>query len=182
MYPVFIYTLNCPTTGIVRYLGQTTNPDARLKDHLRNAGLPRKEKWHVYRWIKNLITKNLRPGMEILDVVPDIEADFWEREYIQNFRERGFDLTNITPGGDGVGIGQNHPLFGKTGEQSPWFGRKHRLESRIKQRNAKIGTKLSLAHRTKISNAMKGRKRTPEHCANLSNALKGNKNGKRKFN
>lgn len=98
MRPVFIYALLDPITSAVRYAGQTVGPDRRLRTHIRQAN---EKQFHSACWVKSLLNRGLQPVMEILDVVPDTEADFWEREYIQNFRERGFDLTNATPGGDG---------------------------------------------------------------------------------
>lgn len=145
MRPVFIYALLDPTTLVVRYAGQTVGPDKRLKQHIREA---KKEKYHSACWINSLINAGLKPIMEILDVVPDTEADFWEREYIQNFRERGFDLTNILDGGEkppsSLGRvrspatrkkmsdgkkGDKNPLFGKVGAQHTSFGRKHYPET-----------------------------------------------------
>lgn len=159
MKPVFIYTLNCPMTGIQRYCGQTVNPDERLRRHIKDA---RKEKYHNAYWIKSLLLKNLRPVMEILDVVPDTEADFWEREYIQNFRERGFDLTNILDGGEGFEAGEKHPCFGKpghllgkpawnkgikcpqlSGDKNPFFGKQHPPEIMAKIIAGNTGKKLS---------------------------------------
>lgn len=115
MRPVFIYALNCPDTGKARYLGQTLCPDRRLYCHIRDAR--KGKKLYVSSWIKGLLSKNLLPILEILDVVPDTEADFWEIEYLQNFRERGFFLTNLAPGG-------------KKGVVIP--GRKHSLETKLK--------------------------------------------------
>lgn len=161
MRPVFIYALNDPITGVVRYCGQTIDPDVRLRKHICEA---RKEKYHCPCWINSLLKKKLQPIMEILDVVPDSEADFWEREYIQNFRERGFDLTNITPGGEAGPIlsGARNPNFGKncSGEKNTFFGKKHTSATLEKMSIAKKGClpwnaglkcpALTLAHRKKL--------------------------------
>lgn len=146
MMPVFIYALDCPITGAARYVGQTVYPDRRLRRHINES---RKEKWHVHKWIKSLLSKNLRPIMEILDVVPDNEADFWEREYIQNFRERGFNLTNLTDGGEGFEAGEKHPCFGK----------KPSITVRQNMRLAHLGKKLSLQTRKSQSEGRFSRKK-----------------------
>lgn len=109
MKAVFIYALRDPRTGNLRYCGQTSDPDDRLSKHL-NAARQEKNKFYNACWIRSLLALKLKPVMEILDVVPDCESDFWEREYIQNFRERNFDLTNFSDGG-------NAPMRGK--KQSP---------------------------------------------------------------
>lgn len=161
MTPVFIYTLNDPTTGIVRYCGQTVDPDDRLAKHLGTAS---KRKYHCARWVNSLLSKNLLPIMEILDVVPDDEADFWEREYIQNFLERGFDLTNFTKGGGG----------------RPMLGKKHSPETLLRQRKAKLGKKQSPEHRAKYirdgeKNSFFGKKHSPETRAKIRAARLGTK-------
>lgn len=159
MTPVFIYTLNDPVTGIVRYCGQTIDPDIRLAKHLG-----KKAAYHCAQWVNSLMIKNLRPVMEILDVVPDNEADFWEREYIQNFLERGFDLTNFTKGGGG----------------RPMLGKRHSPEALLRQRKAKLGKKQSPEHRAKYirggdKNSFFGKKHTPETCAKIRAARLGTK-------
>lgn len=151
MKPVFIYTLNDPITGIVRYAGQTVDPDVRLTRHIRNA---RKDKYHCARWVQSLLLKNLHPVMEILDVVPDTEADFWEREYIQNFRERGFDLTNCTDGGEGVTM--TAEVRAKIGAKSK--GRRHSEETRAKIRAARAEQIFTPETQAKKSAAMSGEK------------------------
>lgn len=160
MYPVFIYTLNCPYTGQVRYAGQTVNPDRRLRSHIN---VSQKAEWHVSRWIKKLLSNNLRPVMEILDVVPDNEADFWEREYIQNFRERGFDLTNLTDGGDGPNAGQKRP---------PEVG--------AKVSATKSGVALSPEHCAALSLAHLGNKPSEETRKKMSASQKERRNREKK--
>lgn len=173
MYPVFIYTLNCPTTGIQRYCGQTINPDKRLRRHIIAA---RKETYHCPCWINSLLKKNLRPIMEIIDVVPDTEADFWEREYIQNFRERGFDLANICSGG-ARGFTRGKPSWnkGKPGPPSPMKGKKFPPEVCAKMSAAQTGKKRSPEAIAKGAAKARGRKHSPQACAKVSAAQKGKK-------
>lgn len=189
MRPVFIYALLDPLTEKPRYVGQAVGPDRRLTRHIREA---RKNDWHVSRWIKGLLSKNLRPVMEIIDVVPDNEADFWEREYIQVYRELYSGLTNLTDGGSGCGVGEKNPFFGKKhtpetrakisagkqgilnprfgkfGEDNPLFGRKHSPETRVKMSAAGLGKPKSPEHNAAVSAALRGRKFSKEHCAKIS--------------
>lgn len=92
-----IYALHDPRTGDVRYVGQTKDPEARLKAHVRDAleGDPK----HVYRWIRQVLVHGLEPQMRVLAVVPRSHADEAEIQWIADLRERGADLTNGTEGG-----------------------------------------------------------------------------------
>ena len=104
--------------------------------------------------------------------------------YISNFRDfYGKDkLYNITLGGQGVGYGENHPMFGRShtpearaaiseknsGENNSFFGKTHSKETR--ERLSKIGS-------TKVGelNNFYGRKHTEEYKRNLSESRKGGK-------
>lgn len=79
--------------------------------------------------------------MEILDVVPDNEADFWECEYIQNFRERGFDLTNIADGGGVPMRGKKHTEESKAKIRAASLKRKHTPEELKKMSLSQLGEK-----------------------------------------
>lgn len=171
--PIFIYTLNCPITEQPRYLGKTDFPDRRLRVHLSAAST---EQTHKGKWLRSLFKRGLKPVMEILDVVPDNEADFWEREYIQMYREAKSRLTNETDGGDGFRSGEKHPLFGVYGPAHPRFGKKRSTESRAKQsatnaQNPNSGTfKPGL---TPWNKGLAGQKLSKEICLKMSEAKKG---------
>lgn len=94
----FIYALLEPTTGAIRYLGKSVNPQERFYHHLAPVVPP---KTHKECWISGLRKNNLRPLLEVLDEVPTLEAGFWEQEYIRVFRMIGVDLTNLSDGGEG---------------------------------------------------------------------------------
>lgn len=53
--------------------------------------------------------------------------------------------------------GENHPLYGKTGEQSPNYGKKRTNETKRKMAEAQRGNKYSLESRKKMSEAKKGK-------------------------
>lgn len=162
MHPVFIYALLDPRNEETSYVGQTIDPDERLKDHCSN------KKYYCGRWIQLLKSAGLRPVMEILDVVPDTEADFWEREYIQNFRERGFRLTNISDGGHAPMRGKKFSPEHRERISASKKGQKYSPEACANMSAARKGKKLSPEHRAKISTAQKGKTRSPEHCAKIS--------------
>lgn len=97
-----IYSLSCPITHNVRYIGKTYNIIRRIKEHLICN-----EKSYRVHWIKNLKKKGLTPSIDIIDVVPYDESNFWEQHYISLFKSWGFKLVNSTEGGDGT-IGFKH--------------------------------------------------------------------------
>lgn len=99
-----IYGLFDPTTGQLRYIGQTNNPKKRLRDHCRPANL--KDNSYKSNWIKSLGTK--KPIMQVLEIfdnpyVLEEHEDF----YIEYFKSLGCKLTNSTKGGKGT-IGYIH--------------------------------------------------------------------------
>jgi len=91
-----IYALSDPRTEQVRYVGKTVRLDARVKDHLRDRGTNRKARW---------LTALVAAGLEPLVTVLQRGTDDWqaaECAWIAHYRAAGADLTNLTPGGDGV--------------------------------------------------------------------------------
>lgn len=148
---VYIYSLCCPLTGVVRYVGKAEDPAQRFKRHLRNLH----GKNHKANWIRSLADAGLKPALGILDEVPETEWQALEAAYIQFFREEGFDLTNSTDGGDG-----------RSGDSpSP--------ETRAKLSAARLGKKLSPEWRTKISAAKFGKEKSPETRAKMSASMLG---------
>lgn len=147
----FIYALIDPRTREIRYIGKADKPVQRLRVHLCES---RTEQHHCARWIRSLAKGGLKPKIQIIDEVSRCEWQAAEAAYIAYFKEEGCDLTNISPGGDGIGSGPLHPLFGKkTGPPSP-------------------------EHRAKISAALKGKKKpplTPVQRARRSLRLRGEK-------
>lgn len=88
---VSIYLLRCPITQEVKYIG-ATNRDLikRQKEHLFEFCHGAKRKW-----IDKLKRKHGRlPIIEEIDSVLENERDYWEKFYIQLFKNWGFDLVN----------------------------------------------------------------------------------------
>lgn len=94
----FIYILIDPRNNQVRYVGQTINIEKRLKSHLRTNKTfnVRKEEW-----ILSLINDGLKPEIFIIDTLEN-DIDFWEIHYISLYAYYGFDLLNITIGGNDI--------------------------------------------------------------------------------
>lgn len=113
----YIYTLSDPRTNIVRYIGKTKNMEDRLKRHTYNYNLKNK---HTLKnkWLHELIIEGFNPKIEIVDIGDKDNIDNLEIYWIEQFRQWGFKLTNMTEGGDGYN----------------WTGRKHRKESKLKMK------------------------------------------------
>ena len=79
-----IYTLTCPITLEIRYVGKTEKKlETRLSNHIK---VSEKSNTHKNNWIKSLLKKELTPIIELLDIVPEIEWQFWEKYWISQFK------------------------------------------------------------------------------------------------
>jgi hypothetical protein len=91
MAKAFIYSLACPYTKKIKYIGKTTHSlSQRLNNHNTNANA------RVSRWAKKLFTRKKKPIIEIIDVVNRSEVNYWERYWIHQFMAWGFNLLNFT--------------------------------------------------------------------------------------
>lgn len=94
----YIYTLSDPTTGLVRYIGQTAHTGRRYYLHLFHSER-RSTKTHKEKWICTLLAKGLKPEMEVIWEGGTKESDKKEEEFISLFKSLGANLTNATLGG-----------------------------------------------------------------------------------
>lgn len=117
-----IYALCDPSTGECRYVGKTIDLEDRFRKHLRDKHLSHKQCWIVG------LKKTGR--IPVLTVLQTVKGDGCAEEirWIQYYRERGADLTNLTDGGEGVA------------------GYKLTKKDRLNMRMAHLGKKLSPAH------------------------------------
>ena len=99
---VYIYTLSDPTTNKIRYVGKTDDLKERFRGHVNC-----KFKRHSRNWILSLKRKGLLPVMEVIDIVENDEWQFWEQYWISQIKAWGFNVTNLTVGGDGS-LGHKH--------------------------------------------------------------------------
>lgn len=96
----YIYTLSCPLSNRVRYIGMTKNLKERYANHLC---VDSKSSSYKNSWIKSLKSKNLKPIMEELDSSDSLEEIFQlEKYWIAQLKTWGFNLTNLTEGGEGT--------------------------------------------------------------------------------
>lgn len=128
----YIYSLNCPITGAPKYIGKTIKSlNNRLFGHLNEYRCTKKG-----NWIKSLRRKSLIPIIEMVDEVDRLKIDFWEKHYISLYKSWGFDLKNMTTGGEG------------------WSGGKHTSESKLKM-SASLKGKVSPRKGVILSDSIK---------------------------
>ncbi len=123
---IYIYKLIDPITNEIRYIGKTKNKLVkRLYEHLTVRNLVPKN--HKNHWIKQLLSNNTKPIIELVEIVT--ESNWMEREiyWIAYHKENGSKLTNSTLGGDGaLGCKRSKEAIAKT------------LETRKKNNNMKL--------------------------------------------
>lgn len=102
MKTVRIYTLSNPMTNEIRYVGKTINTlEYRLGGHIREARR-RNNTGHKNNWVKSLLKNGLEPKIDLLDEIEYEENWEWLEQYwISQMKSWGFNLTNMTDGGDG---------------------------------------------------------------------------------
>jgi len=140
----FIYALKDPETGKIRYIGKAKDCKARLRGHLSDS----RKHGHKNNWVKGLLSRGKKPELEILDEVVLCEWKFWEREWISWARIMGFDLLNMTEGGEGFSEGATNA-------------------GNIAAANYRRGRPLSQEHRDRIGVANLGKKLSPEHIEKI---------------
>lgn len=158
---IWIYGLIDPRDNEVKYVGKTFRLDRRFKDHLIEKGNTLKT-----AWIKKLKKLNLIPEMFILDETNIENCNFWEIYWINQMKCWGFNLKNMTKGGDGSYgvIPWNKNLKGVF---------HHSEESKKKMSEQRKGKELTW---------LKDRKVTDEERKKMSEYRKGRKLGKYKSN
>lgn len=97
---IYIYKLIDPLTNEIRYVGKTKkNLIKRLYEHLTKRNLIPNN--HKNNWIKKLLNSQLKPKIELLEIVNE---DNWvEKEiyWIKYLKTIGCKLTNTSDGGEG---------------------------------------------------------------------------------
>jgi hypothetical protein len=97
---VTIYALVDPRIpDAIRYVGQTTDPNGRLRDHCKLSKRDRP----TYRghWIASLLADDIKPHLRVLLRVRPEHKDAAERDMIRRMRAAGCPLVNGSLGGDG---------------------------------------------------------------------------------
>lgn len=88
---VFIYSLNCPFTNQVKYVGKTQNTLVnRLSAHVAMKGL----NFEKELWIKSLKEKSTKPIINLLEITDSESWQNRERHWINHFLSKGSILFN----------------------------------------------------------------------------------------
>jgi len=142
--------------GWKKYIGKG---QGRRAFHINNRYAKHKN------WINHLKSLGLEPIIEIVEYF-DKEEDVFNREMelIKKYKEKGYDLCNMSDGGEGVS--------GICGENAYWYGKKRSQETKDKLSKAHTGKKHTKEH---ILNMRKGRKgvkpQTTENYVGNTNKL-----------
>jgi len=100
----YIYVLEHPITGEVRYVGVNHTRTPRVYDHIRKS---KKGTSHLHCWVRSLLKEGLRPVYR--PVYYGYGEGFnTEITWISFFRRLGARLVNSTDGGEGT-LGWNPP-------------------------------------------------------------------------
>lgn len=93
---VAIYAL-CDTHGVVRYVGKSKNPAARMKRHVREAINFRGVNRHKEAWIRAMQMDGEHVHLRVLEWCGDADWEAAERRYITQYADT---VTNQAPGGN----------------------------------------------------------------------------------
>lgn len=131
-----IYTINCPITNEIKYVGKTKQKlKTRLSQHINNT---KRYNTKLCTWLKSIRNKNEYPIILEIDSAEDNEyANILEILYIGLFRSWNIDLKNHTIGGDGMSqMSQeikdkiSKSRIGRfTGKNNSFYGKKHSEET-----------------------------------------------------
>lgn len=187
-----IYALTDPRTDEIRYIGKSVHGLARARSHLEPKRIATDSNLHKARWLRSLVGSGLRAGIVVLQECADDAALLVaEREWIARGRASGWQLTNLTDGGDGA-AGYCPPpetrarmsAAQRRRVRPPSLGEKVRASKLGKPRpdlTARNNTDAGRAHLARLHEMARGRARpelaernsSPENRAKVRDALKG---------
>lgn len=190
-----IYVLLDPDRKCHGYIGKADDPKGRYISHLSKAR--KGSQLYVHRWIRKIWKTDKQPIMVVQHW--DVKSEDWiklEKQTIKLYKMLGWNLKNLTDGGDGVSLrGKKHRMFGKkhSEETKQKISQSHKgmlasektkqkmSESRIGNTNC-VGYKHTDSARQNMSEGQKGRKHSEETKQKMSMSQKGHKNPSTKLN
>lgn len=156
---ILIYKLIDPKTNQIRYVGKTKKTlRKRLYEHLTKRNLT--PKTHKNHWIKQLLGEGLKPIIETIEIVNELNWKEREIYYIKKLKSDGVKLTNTTDGGDGA-------LGTKQSQES--------IDKRLKTMKEKYGEdafKISNEQKERLRVFQTGRIKTIEQIEKQANHLR----------
>lgn len=99
MKTIYIYTLEHPITGEIRYVGKTNNYKRRRTHHYSKK-VQLSSKTHLSKWILSLLYQGLKPKLVVIDTIHSDNWQWLEQYWISQFRTWGFNLVNHSIGGE----------------------------------------------------------------------------------
>ena len=101
----YVYILICPIDKVVRYVGKTTRPKDRLRQHCKDIGETTAKK----RWIKMLNEKNLKPYIQIVGI-SDSEAKgrIMEDEMVKKYIDTVYNIHMPAKGAKDIKFYKQH--------------------------------------------------------------------------
>lgn len=129
---IYIYSLKDPRDYQIKYIGKTIDVNRRLKEHTKPYNL--KTNSLKNNWLKHIIGLGLYPIMEVLEKCDKSNWEERERYWISYYKELGFELKNMTNGGEGIDGATMSDSFKlnlskkRKGKNNPYYGKKHSKE------------------------------------------------------
>ena len=160
----YIYTLSDGKQ--IRYVGKTKFITKRYNSHINES---KNKKTYKEKWINKILLNGGKITIEILDVCDDNISDETESYWISQIKTWGFDLVNLTLGGDG-----GTPMKGKHHSEETKLKMSHTAKSQKRKIGGwNKGLKMSDEIKKKISQNTKGRVINENTKIKISNKLKG---------
>jgi group I intron endonuclease len=142
---IYIWKLN----GVPKYVGKGVDVHLRMnRNHRDNMALSRA----ISKYGFDAFEKEVICYCEI-DELNQLE-EYYIRELHTHRSENGY---NLTWGGDGVGAGKDHPLYGITGEAHPSWGMKRPKETLERLSESHKGIRHLEEAKRKIAEAKMGK-------------------------
>jgi hypothetical protein len=160
----FIYLLTDPRNNEAVYIGKTTEPTTRLRNHIK-----RPCSGQMTRFIASL-PSGVFPKMEVIESCDHVNWEQREKFWIRKFRELGANLLNVSSGGNGFSeiTESTRAALSKAA-----LGRKPSAEAIEKSRLANTGRKRSKEFCQQMSLRNAGRVHSQETRAKMSESRKG---------
>ena len=135
--------------GIPKYVGKSVDVHYRMmRNHSDNEALDRAIQKYGYDAFQKEVICYCEPN-ELNKL-----EEYYIRELHTHRSENGY---NLTWGGDGVGAGEDHPVYGVAGENHPSWGRKNTRETLKKMSASHRGIAHSEETKRKIAETKKGK-------------------------
>ncbi len=94
--PIWVYSLEDPRDSDIYYVGQSTDPEKRLGQHITEARSGRMDNRALCRWLLSLDRLGLRPVLNIeVECRSPYEADVEEQRTIHHYGRLYPDLLNL---------------------------------------------------------------------------------------